>query len=83
MWSWPNYRLDPDSTGPLTSAYVRARDADPKSSYGDFIAVSIPVDAELAALLRRLVCDGIIAPGYEPGMVEALSAKQGGPLPDT
>jgi phosphoribosylaminoimidazolecarboxamide formyltransferase / IMP cyclohydrolase len=35
--------------GPLTSAYVRARDADPKSSFGDMIAVSAPVDAELAA----------------------------------
>jgi AICAR transformylase/IMP cyclohydrolase PurH len=63
---------------PLASAYIRARDADPKSSYGDFAAVSHPVDAELAALLTRVVCDGIVAPGYEPGTVATLSAKKRG-----
>jgi phosphoribosylaminoimidazolecarboxamide formyltransferase / IMP cyclohydrolase len=67
-----------DAVGPVTSAYVRARDADPKSSYGDFVAVSHPVDAELAALLRRFVCDGIIAPGYDEGVVEVLAAKKRG-----
>ena len=72
------YQLEPTTTGALTSAYVRARDADPKSSYGDFIAVSEPVDAELAELLRRVVSDGIVAPGYEPGVVSTLSAKKGG-----
>jgi phosphoribosylaminoimidazolecarboxamide formyltransferase / IMP cyclohydrolase len=72
------YRLDPARTGPLTSAYARARDADPKSSYGDFVAVSHPVDAELAAFLREVVSDGIVAPGFEPGVVAALSAKKSG-----
>ncbi len=72
------YGLDATSVGKLTSAYVRARDADPKSSYGDFVAVSEPVYADLADLLRRLVCDGIIAPGYEAGVVAALSAKKRG-----
>jgi phosphoribosylaminoimidazolecarboxamide formyltransferase/IMP cyclohydrolase len=64
--------------GAVTSAYLRARDADPKSSYGDFAAVSHPVDAELAELLVGVVCDGIIAPGYEPGTVERLSRKKRG-----
>jgi phosphoribosylaminoimidazolecarboxamide formyltransferase/IMP cyclohydrolase len=72
------YRLDPAGTGRLTSAYVRARDADPKSSYGDFVAVSDPVDAELADLLRRVVSDGIVAPGYEPGVLATLSRKKNG-----
>lgn len=63
---------------PVASAYVRARDADPKSSYGDFAAVSHPVDAELADLLMGVVCDGIVAPGYEPGTVERLSGKKNG-----
>ena len=74
------YRFDPAEgiAGSLTSAYVRARDADPKSSYGDFAAVSHPVDEELAALLARVVCDGIVAPGYEPGTVAALSRKKKG-----
>ena len=70
------YRLP--SSGVLTSAYVRARDADPKSSYGDFVAVSHPVDLELASFLREIVSDGIIAPGFEPGVVAALAAKKSG-----
>ncbi|GAA2747157.1 phosphoribosylaminoimidazolecarboxamide formyltransferase [Kitasatospora cinereorecta] len=64
--------------GELTSAYLRARDADPKSSYGDFAAVSHPVDAELAELLSGVVCDGIVAPGYEPGTVATLGRKKNG-----
>jgi AICAR transformylase/IMP cyclohydrolase PurH len=70
--------IDRAGVGALTSAYLRARDADPKSSYGDLAAVSHPVDAELADLLTRLVCDGIIAPGYEPGTVATLSRKKNG-----
>jgi phosphoribosylaminoimidazolecarboxamide formyltransferase/IMP cyclohydrolase len=66
------------TVGRLTSAYVRARDADPKSSFGDMIAVSEPVDAELADLLSRVVADGIVAPGFEPGTVEVLARKKRG-----
>ncbi len=66
------------TAGPLTAAYARARDADPKSSFGDMIAVSGPVDAELAGLLRRVVADGIVAPGFEPGVVAMLGAKKQG-----
>ncbi|WP_329137950.1 phosphoribosylaminoimidazolecarboxamide formyltransferase [Streptomyces sp. NBC_01476] len=74
------YGFDPAQgiASPLASAYVRARDADPRSSHGDFAALSHPVDAELAELLARVVCDGVIAPGYEPGTVGALSAKKRG-----
>ena len=59
-------------------AYLRARDADPKSSYGDFVAVSHPVDAELAGVLKRVVSDGIIAPAYDVGVVGTLAAKKRG-----
>lgn len=62
----------------VADAYRRARDADPKSSYGDFVAVSHPVDLELAGVLRGVVSDGIIAPGYAPGVVEVLAAKKRG-----
>ncbi len=72
------YRLDRGDVSPVTSAYLRARDGDPRSSYGDIAAVSEPVDAELAQLLSRLVSDGIIAPGYAPGVVARLSAKKHG-----
>jgi len=62
----------------VTDAYARARSADPTSSYGDFIAVSEPVDEPLAAFLRTVVSDGIIAPGFAPGVVATLAAKKRG-----
>lgn len=69
-----------DAGGSLSSAYVRARDADPKSSYGDFVAVSDPVDSELAELLRGTINDGIIAPGFEPGVMKVLREKKQGTM---
>lgn len=63
---------------PIASAYLRARDADPRASYGDFAIVSHPVDDDLATLLGGLVSDGIIAPGFEPGTVAKLSRKKQG-----
>jgi AICAR transformylase/IMP cyclohydrolase PurH len=74
------YRVEAGSVSNATNAYLRARDADPKCSYGDLAAVSEPVDAELADVLGRVVCDGIVAPGFETGVVRALSRKQGGRL---
>ncbi len=70
--------VDPGSVGAVAAAYLRARDADPKSSFGDLVAVSDPVDAELAAVLQGVVSDGIVAPGFEPGTVELLAAKKSG-----
>lgn len=64
--------------GSLTSAYVRARDADPKSSFGDVIAVSEPVDCQLAEFLSRIVSDAIVAPGFDAGVVAMLSRKKKG-----
>jgi AICAR transformylase/IMP cyclohydrolase PurH len=77
------YGIGHDSCGEtsisdVASAYLRARDADPKSSFGDFAAVSGPVDADLARVLAGVVCDGIIAPGYSPGTVARLGEKKGG-----
>ncbi|WP_020579834.1 hypothetical protein [Actinopolymorpha alba] len=72
------FRIGSAPLSPVARAYLRARDADPTSSYGDFVAVSEPVDATLAGVLRRLACDGIIAPGYEQGCVDTLAAKKRG-----
>jgi hypothetical protein len=72
------YGVGGRTVGDLTSAYLRARDADPKSSYGDFAAVSHPVKDELAELLMGVVCDGIVAPGYAPSAVRRLSQKRKG-----
>lgn len=72
------WRVDAAANGRLVSAYVRARDADAKSSFGDVVALSRPVDLMTAELLRSVICDAVIAPGYEPGTVEILAAKRGG-----
>jgi AICAR transformylase/IMP cyclohydrolase PurH len=63
---------------PTAVAYVRARGADPKSSYGDLVAVSEPVDTETASFLQGVVSDGIVAPDYEGKALERLTAKKGG-----
>jgi len=63
---------------PAALAYVRARGADPKCSYGDFAALSEPVDEATAQFLKGVVSDGIIAPAYEPAALEILKQKKGG-----
>ena len=67
----------PDGGG-LLSAYIRARDADPKSSFGDVAALSRPVDRATAEFLRTVICDALIAPGFEPGAAGILAAKRDG-----
>jgi len=60
------------------AAYVRARNADPMCSFGDFVAVSHVVDVATANILKIEVSDGIIAPGFEPEAEAILKAKKGG-----
>ena len=62
----------------LCEAYLRAREADPMSSYGDFVSLSGVCDLDTALALKREVSDGVIAPGYEPGALEVLKSKRGG-----
>ena len=66
---------------PLAVAYARARGADRLSSYGDWAALSDPVDVATAGLLRREVSDGVIAPGYHPEALRVLKQKKGGSYP--
>jgi phosphoribosylaminoimidazolecarboxamide formyltransferase / IMP cyclohydrolase len=63
---------------PIALAYVRARGADPKCSFGDFVALSEPVDEVTANFLKTVVSDGIIAPGYDPKALATLSGKKNG-----
>ncbi|MDR3148504.1 MAG: phosphoribosylaminoimidazolecarboxamide formyltransferase [Oscillospiraceae bacterium] len=62
----------------LAGAYRLARNADPVSSYGDGIALSDHCDLETAAIIKPLVSDGVIAPGYDAAALELLRAKRGG-----
>ncbi|KAI9884287.1 MAG: bifunctional phosphoribosylaminoimidazolecarboxamide formyltransferase/IMP cyclohydrolase [Watsoniomyces obsoletus] len=66
------------SESPLAQAYARARGADRMSSFGDMIALSDVVDQPTAEIIAKEVSDGVIAPGYAPGVLEMLAAKKGG-----
>lgn len=63
---------------PTALAYVRARNADPMCSFGDFAAISHVIDVATANVFKTEVCDGIIAPGFEPEALEILKAKKKG-----
>jgi phosphoribosylaminoimidazolecarboxamide formyltransferase/IMP cyclohydrolase len=73
-----SYEVEGKSLSPAATAYIRARGADPKSSFGDFVALSDAVDVATARFLKTLVSDGIIAPGYEPEALEILGKKKKG-----
>ena len=62
----------------VANAYLRARETDPKSSFGDFVAVSDPVDVSLAKLLKIVPSDGIIAPEFNDDALPILRSKKNG-----
>ena len=72
------YFVDDIELSPLATAYARARGVDRMSSFGDFIALSDPVDVPTAKLIAREVSDGVIAPAYEREALEILRKKKQG-----
>ncbi len=72
------YEVQGRELTPAATAYVRARGADPKSSFHDFVALSDPVDRETADFLKGVVSDGIVAPDYDSEARKTLAAKKGG-----
>ncbi|HVU04187.1 MAG TPA: phosphoribosylaminoimidazolecarboxamide formyltransferase [Polyangiaceae bacterium] len=72
------YEVEGKELSPAALAYVRARGADPKSSFGDFVALSDAVDRDTAEFLKGVVSDGIVAPGYDPAALAILKAKKSG-----
>jgi phosphoribosylaminoimidazolecarboxamide formyltransferase/IMP cyclohydrolase len=73
-----SYLVDGLELSPLATAYARARGADRLCSFGDFIALSEPVDTTTAKLIAREVSDGVIAPAYAPEALVILKNKKGG-----
>ena len=72
------YFVDDMELSPLATAYARARGADRVSSFGDFVALSEPCDLSTASLIKREVSNGVIAPGYDDGVLDILQKKRGG-----
>ena len=62
----------------ITDAYRKARGADPKSSFGDFVALSRKVDLECVKYIRTVVSDGVVAPEYDEDALKLLKQKKGG-----
>jgi phosphoribosylaminoimidazolecarboxamide formyltransferase/IMP cyclohydrolase len=71
------YEVPGEKLTPAALAYVRARGADPKCSFGDFAALSDPVDTATARFLQGVVSTGSW-PGFEPEALAILKAKKGG-----
>ena len=72
------YEVEGRELTPAATAYIRARGADPKSSFGDFAALSDPVDVATAEFLKGVVSDGIVAPGFDQAALDILKRKKNG-----
>ena len=60
----------------ITEAYRLAHECDTASAYGGIVAVNRPLTAALAEALAPVFTEVLIAPAYEPGALEVLSAKK-------
>ena len=61
----------------LVTAYQRALACDERSAFGGIVAFNQPIDeATAAAMVEGPQADVVIAPGYAPGVLEALTKKR-------
>jgi phosphoribosylaminoimidazolecarboxamide formyltransferase / IMP cyclohydrolase len=59
----------------IATAYARANACDPVSAFGGIVAVNRPVTVEMATALAPVFTEVVVAPGYEPGALDVLTAK--------
>ena len=60
----------------VAEAHRKAHACDPQSAYGGVIAVNRTVTAEMAAQLKGVFTEVIIAPGYDDDALELLAKKK-------
>jgi phosphoribosylaminoimidazolecarboxamide formyltransferase/IMP cyclohydrolase len=60
----------------VAEAHRRAHACDPVSAFGGVIAANAPVSVEMARQVAEVFTEVILAPAYEEGAVEVLSAKK-------
>ena len=61
--------------GDIASAYRAAHACDPVSAFGGVVAANRTISVEMATALSSVFTEVVIAPGYEAGAIEILSAK--------
>ena len=59
----------------IASAYRAAHACDPVSAFGGVVAANRNITVEMATALATVFTEVVIAPGYEAGAIEILSAK--------
>jgi phosphoribosylaminoimidazolecarboxamide formyltransferase/IMP cyclohydrolase len=60
----------------IAEAHRRAHACDPTSAFGGVIAVNRPVSVAMAEQVAEIFTEVIVAPAYDDGAVELLSAKK-------
>ncbi len=60
----------------IAEAHRRAHACDPVSAFGGVIAANRPVSVAMAEQVAEVFTEVIVAPGYEDGALEVLSAKK-------
>ncbi|MHA7142075.1 bifunctional phosphoribosylaminoimidazolecarboxamide formyltransferase/IMP cyclohydrolase [Arthrobacter sp. Bz4] len=65
-----------DAADPIADAYSKAHACDPVSAFGGVIAANRTVTAAMAAAVKDVFTEVVIAPDFEPEAVTILSAKK-------
>jgi phosphoribosylaminoimidazolecarboxamide formyltransferase/IMP cyclohydrolase len=60
----------------ITTAYTRAHECDPVSAFGGIVAVNRPVTVEMAEAIAPVFTEVVVAPAFEPGVLEVLQARK-------
>ena len=57
----------------LKQVYINARDGDPIAAFGSVVAFNTPVNLDTADEIMSTIVEGVVAPGYEPGVLERFN----------
>lgn len=60
----------------LKEAWTRAYEADKVSIYGGIVAMNRPLTAEVAAMMKSIFLEIVMAPSFEPEALEVLASKK-------
>lgn len=60
----------------VKQAYLDALAGDPVSAYGGVLVCNRPIDLDTAEEINKLFVEVLVAPGYEPGVLDLLFSKK-------